>query len=44
MFEELAAAVPPGPRLAFEDGMHNPQKAHAIEIGEALTRWVVGSG
>lgn len=36
IFEELAAALPAGPRLAFPTGRHNPQKAHAIEIGEAL--------
>jgi pimeloyl-ACP methyl ester carboxylesterase len=40
VFQELADAVPPGPRLAFKDGHHNPQKTHAVEIGEALLTWM----
>jgi pimeloyl-ACP methyl ester carboxylesterase len=32
----IAAAVPPGPRLRFADGGHNPQKHHAIEIAACL--------
>jgi pimeloyl-ACP methyl ester carboxylesterase len=34
--EELAAAVPEGPRLRFASGGHNPQKHQACEIAEAL--------
>lgn len=36
---ELAAALPRGPRLVFADGGHNPQKAHAVEIGSALAEF-----
>ena len=36
---ELAAACPPGPRLTFPQGGHNPQKTHAAELGEALRAW-----
>jgi len=36
VFEELAAALPDGPRMPFASGRHNPQKAHAVEIGEEL--------
>ncbi len=35
-FEELAAAVPSGPRLRFDTGGHILQKTRAVEIGEAL--------
>lgn len=37
--EELAAIAPAGPRLHFTDGKHNPQKAHAVELGRALIAW-----
>jgi pimeloyl-ACP methyl ester carboxylesterase len=36
VFEELAAALPAGPRLRWPTGGHNPQKAHALELGEAV--------
>jgi len=36
---ELAAACPDGPRLRFVVGGHNPQKTHAVEIGDALVAW-----
>jgi len=42
IFEELAAALPPGPRLVFADGHHNPQKTHAVEIGAALREFAQG--
>lgn len=38
--EELAAACPPGPRLAFAEGGHNLQKTCAVEIGASLARWI----
>ncbi len=41
--EELAAALPEGPRLRFPDGGHALQKHHAVEIGEALRRWKAAS-
>jgi len=34
--EELAAALPAGPRLAFAEGGHNIQKTQAVELGAAL--------
>lgn len=37
---ELAEACPPGPRLRFAAGGHNPQKTHAEEIGVALRAWI----
>lgn len=37
--QELAARLPPGPRLEFEDGGHNLQKTQAVEIGAALSTW-----
>jgi pimeloyl-ACP methyl ester carboxylesterase len=36
IFAELAAACPPGPRLRWPDGAHNPQKAHAAELAAAV--------
>ena len=33
---ELAAVCPPGPRLRFSRGAHNPQKACAAELAAAL--------
>lgn len=35
-FEALAGMVPPGPRLEFADGGHNPQKTHAVELAAAI--------
>lgn len=32
----LADGSPPGPRLEFADGGHNPQKHHAVEIADAI--------
>ena len=43
VYEELSSALPPGPRLAFPDGFHNPQKTHAVEIGQALVEWIGGA-
>lgn len=40
--EEWAARLPPGPRLSFADGAHNPQKHYAEEIAEALAVWIGG--
>ncbi len=37
---ELAEACPPGPRLHFAEGEHNPQKSHATEIAEATEAWL----
>ncbi len=39
-FQALADAVPPGPRLQFVDGGHNPQKSHALEIAAAIRDFV----
>lgn len=39
IFEALVALAPAGPRLVFPDGAHNPQKAHAVELGGVLTAW-----
>ena len=36
VFAELAAALPPGPRLAWPEGGHNVQKSRAVELAEAL--------
>lgn len=36
IFDELAVALPDGPRLVFPDGKHNPQKAHGVELAAAL--------
>lgn len=37
--EELAAALPAGPRLRFAEGGHNLQKTMASEIAEVLGPW-----
>lgn len=39
-FQALAQIVPDGPRLAFANGAHNVQKTHALEIAEAITKFV----
>lgn len=39
ILSQLADAVPDGPRLIFEDGGHNPQKAYADQIAAALETW-----
>jgi pimeloyl-ACP methyl ester carboxylesterase len=39
---ELAEIVPDGPRLVFPEGGHAVQKSRALEIGQALLRWVPG--
>jgi pimeloyl-ACP methyl ester carboxylesterase len=36
VFEEHAAALPPGPRLKWAEGGHNIQKTRAVEVAEAL--------
>ncbi|MEZ5184243.1 MAG: alpha/beta hydrolase [Candidatus Nanopelagicales bacterium] len=36
-FEALEAMVPEGPRLRFDDGGHSVQKAHAEQIGAAIS-------
>lgn len=33
---ELAAALPPGPRLVWASGGHVPQKTHAVEVAEGI--------
>lgn len=35
----LAEACPPGPRLQFARGGHNPQKSHAGRMAETLIAW-----
>lgn len=42
--EELAAALPEGPRLRFEAGGHNIQKTHADELALALREWTATLG
>lgn len=37
----LADACPPGRRLGFADGGHNPQKPHAQVIGESIAAWAL---
>lgn len=37
---ELGRELPPGPRLSFDRGGHNIQKSRAVELGEALSRFV----
>lgn len=39
-FRALGQMVPKGPRLEFPDGAHNVQKTHALEIAEAITKFV----
>lgn len=43
ILRELAAALPPGPRVAWPDGGHNPQKTHAEALARALAAWI-GAG
>jgi len=40
--EGLVEIVPEGPRLCFETGGHNVQKTQAVEIADALRRWMPG--
>lgn len=40
--EELAAALPAGPRVRFETGGHNIQKTRADELGAAMLEWIAG--
>ncbi len=42
--QELAAACPVGPRLAFKQGGHNLQKTMAVELGETIGEWMMTSG
>jgi pimeloyl-ACP methyl ester carboxylesterase len=37
--DELDRACPGGPRMFFEDGGHNIQKAHAVELGVAILQF-----
>ena len=37
--EALSEALPPGPRLAFDEGRHNIQKAQAPALAAALVEW-----
>ena len=39
IFEELAEAMPKGPRLAFDSGGHAIQKTQAAAIAEAIIAW-----
>lgn len=36
---ELGQMLTPGPRLQFDSGKHNPQKAWATELSEAVSPW-----
>jgi len=38
--DKLYWICPAGPRVVFEDGGHNPQKAKAVELAAALTAWI----
>jgi pimeloyl-ACP methyl ester carboxylesterase len=38
---ELAAALPEGPRVAFETGGHNVQKSRALELAQAITAFAI---
>ena len=38
--EEAGAALPDGPRLAFDEGGHNLQKTQADAVGAALVDWL----
>jgi len=40
---ELADAAPQGPRMRYPDGGHNPQKAHARELGDSLITLLPGA-
>ena len=37
--QELADALPPGPRLIFEEGGHNLQKTCAVEVAAGLVEF-----
>lgn len=39
ILRDLAEACPTGPRLVFDEGGHNPQKHHAVEIARAIATW-----
>ena len=41
ILDTLSHAVPPGPRLRWAKGGHNPQKTHAEELGRALVEWTM---
>lgn len=41
---ELADALPPGPRLVWATGGHNPQKTHAAALAEGLVALLGGGG
>jgi pimeloyl-ACP methyl ester carboxylesterase len=41
-FQAVAALVPPGPRLAFEQGGHLIQETHAGELGNVITDFASG--
>jgi pimeloyl-ACP methyl ester carboxylesterase len=41
-FQAVAALVPPGPRLIFEQGGHIIQETHAGELGNAITDFASG--
>jgi len=38
------AEVTGGPVHRFPDGGHNPQKHHAVELGDALRSWAQSLG
>ena len=44
IMSEFLNACPPGPRVVFETGGHNPQKTQAVEVAEALTNWLKNEG
>jgi pimeloyl-ACP methyl ester carboxylesterase len=37
---ELGSLLPSGPRIAFPDGGHNVQKSRAIELADAIAKWM----
>jgi pimeloyl-ACP methyl ester carboxylesterase len=39
LLEGLAETCPPGPRLCWAEGGHNPQKSRAAELARGLIRW-----
>jgi pimeloyl-ACP methyl ester carboxylesterase len=41
-FHAVAALVPPGPRLIYDQGGHAIQKTHAEELGHAITDFALG--
>ncbi len=42
ILDELAAVCPDGPRLRYQRGGHNLQKAHAVGLGDAIRDWAHG--